>query len=152
MDADCLIKLTKSNLKEVVCEQFDVQISQRVKEEIVDDAEGHPDAAVIKANIDTALISLCRSPSPSKKGETEILAVFLRGGYDAICSDDKRFIKRMRFSNIPYLTPAVFIVLLVRNGKLTADEGLEKLDALSFFVSDEEYTVSKAILENERRA
>ena len=36
MDADCLIKLTKAGLKELVCKAFAVSIPRRVKEEVVD--------------------------------------------------------------------------------------------------------------------
>lgn len=150
MDADCLIKLTKSNLKEIVCKNFEVLIPQLVKEEIVDNAGGHPDAIVIKKNIERKLITLCKPHSPFKKGEEAIFTVFQQGEYNAICSDDKRFIKRLRLFNIPYITPAVFIVILLRDGKLTIKEGLERLDSLSPFVSDEEYSAVKAILESWR--
>ena len=80
--------------------------------------------------------------------EDTIFSIFQQGGYDAICSDDKRFIKRLRFFNIPYITPAVFIALLLKKHKLTIKEAQEKLDCLSSFVSDEEYHVIKSILEN----
>ena len=146
MDADCLIKLTKSNLKELICNNFSVIIPQLVKEEIVDNAKCHPDAAVIQKNLERKLITLHKPHSPFKKGEDAIFTIFQQGDYDAICSDDKRFIKRLRFFNIPYITPAVFIAILFKNGKLTILEAMEKLDSLSPFVSDEEYSAIKAIL------
>ena len=90
MDADCLIKLTKSNLKELVCKNFDVLIPQLVKEEIIDNAEGHPDAIVIKKNIERKLITVCKPYSSCKKGEEAIVTIFQQGEYNAICSDDKR--------------------------------------------------------------
>ena len=40
MDADCLIKLAKSKLKELVCRNFTVIISQAVKE-VIDNRHGH---------------------------------------------------------------------------------------------------------------
>lgn len=150
MDADCLIKLTKSNLKELVCKNFSVVIPQLVKEEIVDNAKGHPDGVVIKKNLERKLISLCKPHSSFKKGEEVIFAIFQQGDYNAICSDDKRFIKRLRFFNIPYITPAVFISILLRKGTLTISEATEKLDSLSAFVSDEEYSAVKATLINWR--
>lgn len=150
MDADCLIKLAKSNLKEIVCRNFDVLIPPLVKEEIVDNAGRYPDAMVIKNNIERRLITLCKSHSSFKKGEEAIFTIFQQGEYNAICSDDKRFIKRLRFFNIPYITPAVFIAILLRDGKLTINEAMEKLDSLSPFVSDEEYSAIKAILESWR--
>lgn len=148
MDADCLIKLTKSKLKELVCKNFSVAIPHLVKEEITYNAHEHLDAVIITENIENKLITLNTMSFPSKKGEDAIFSIFQQGGYNAICSDDKRFIKRLRFLNIPYITPAVFIALLLKKERLTIKEAQEKLDCLSSFVSDEEYNVIKAILEN----
>ena len=148
MDADCLIKLTKSKLKELVCKNFSVAIPQIVKEEITYNTQEHFDAMIISENIENKLITINTMSSSSKKGEDAIFSIFQQGEYDAICSDDKRFIKRLRFFNIPYITPAVFIALLLKKGKLTVKESREKLDCLSSFVSDEEYNVIKAFLEN----
>jgi len=47
-------------------------------------------------------------------GEKEAVALFQNGGYDAIGSDDKRFVKRLRLFNIPYVTPAVFIAIMLK--------------------------------------
>ncbi|MCR4320985.1 MAG: hypothetical protein NUV74_11700 [Candidatus Brocadiaceae bacterium] len=148
MDADCLIKLTKSKLKELVCKNFSVVIPQIVKEEITYNTQEHFDAMIISENIENKLITLNTMSSSSKKGEDAIFSIFQQGEYDAICSDDKRFIRRLRFFNIPYITPTVFIALLLKKGKLTVKEAREKLDCLSSFVSDEEYNVIKAFLEN----
>lgn len=148
MDADCLIKLTKSKIKELVCKNFSVVIPQIVKEEITYNTQEHFDAMIISENIENKLITINTMSSSSKKGEDAIFSIFQQGEYDAICSDDKRFIRRLRFFNIPYITPAVFIALLLKKGKLTGKEAREKLDCLSSFVSDEEYNVIKAFLEN----
>ena len=148
MDADCLIKLTKSKLKEFVCKNFSVVIPQIVKEEITYNTQEHFDAMIISENIENKLITINTMSSSSKKGEDAIFSIFQQGEYDAICSDDKRFIRRLRFFNIPYITPAVFIALLLKKGKLKIKEAREKLDCLSSFVSDEEYNVIKAFLEN----
>lgn len=151
MDADCLIKLTKSKLKELVCKNFVITIPQLVKEEIIYNPHEHIDALIIKENIDNKLIKLNTMTLSSKKGEDAIFSIFQQGGYEAICSDDKRFIKRLRLLDIPYITPAVFIVLLLKKDKLTIKEAQNKLDCLSTFVSDEEYNAIKAILKNWRK-
>lgn len=150
MDADCLIKLTKSKLKELECKNFSVIIPQRVKEEVVDNAPGHLDATVIKKNLDKNLLTVNKFPSSLKKGEEAVFTIFQQGEYDAICSDDKRFIKKLRLIDIPYITPAVFIAVLLRTGKLTINEAQERLDSLSPFISDDEYYIIKLILENWR--
>lgn len=150
MDSDCLIKLTKSRLKESVCQNFTVFIPQDIKKEVIDNAKGHPDATVIKDNVEKNLLAVIKSSSFSKKGEDSVFTLFRRGTYDAICSDDKRFIKRLRFLDIPYITPSVFIALLVKEDKLTLDEAREKLELLSPLVSDDEYHAVNLILQNWR--
>ena len=119
MDADCLIKLTKSKLKELVCNNFSVVMPKLVKEEIIDNAKEHPDAVIIKEKLQKGWLKLDQGSSSFKKGEDAVFAVFQQGKFDAICTDDKRFIKKLRLFDIPYITPVVFIAILLRNGKLT---------------------------------
>jgi hypothetical protein len=150
MNANCLIKVTKSKLKEVVCTNFTIVISRVVKEETVDNARGFPDAAVIEKNLEKKLIALDGLPASSRQGEESVFTVFQKGKYDAVCSDDKRFIKRLRLFEMPYVTPSVLVVILLREGKLTVKGAKEKLDSLSPFVSDEEYNAVRMVLGNWR--
>ena len=151
MDTDCLIKLTKSKLKELVCSNFSVIIPQAVKKEVIDNAGRHPDSIVVEENIANKLLTVDKMKTPSEKGEDAVFAVFQKGKYDAICSDDKRFIKRLRMIDIPYITPAVFIAILLKNGKMTLKEANEKLELLSPFVSEDEYYAVKLVLDNWRK-
>jgi len=148
MDADCLIKLTKSNLKELVCECFSIIIPQNVQEEVIKNTEEYPDATIIKENIEKNLLVVNRQICSSQKGEDAVFTLFKQEKYDAICSDDKRFIKRLRLFNIPYITPSVFIAILLKNGKLTLKEAYQKLNSLSLFISDDEYQAIVMVLKN----
>lgn len=150
MDADCLIKLTKSALKELVCDNFSVVIPQAVKEEVIDDAGRYPDATIIQKNIDSGLLTMSKAQAPAEKGEEAVLGTFQRGKFDAVCSDDKRFIKRLRLFEIPYITPCVFIAILLKKGKLTVREARKRLDVLSPYVSEDEYSAVKLVLDNWR--
>lgn len=151
MDADCLIKLVKSNLKEVVCENFSVVIPATVKEEVIDQAHEHPDAQIIRENLERRLLILHKDSSSHKKGEDAVYALFREGKYDAVCSDDKKFIKRLRLFEIPYITPAVFVAILFNDGKLGRDEAFDKLTALSPFISDDEYQTIRRVLQQGRK-
>lgn len=151
MDADCLIKLTKSNLKELVCQNFSVVLPQAVKEEVVDNAFGHPDAQIIKDNLANNLLDVDNRQQISRKGEDAIFTLFQIGGFDAIGSDDKRFIRRLRLLDIPYVTPAVFVAILLKNGKLNVKDALKRLESLSPFISDEEHQAVCLIIENWRK-
>lgn len=150
MDADCLIKFTKAGLKETVCKNLFVVIPQVVKREVIDLGKNHPDAMVIKDNLDKGLLSLSSVDMQDVKGEEAALAIFRQGGFDAILSDDKRFVRRLRALGVPYITPAVCIVLLLKQGDITLSAALEKLELLSPFISSDEYNTVKWALDTWR--
>ena len=153
MDADCLIKLTKAGLKESVCNAFQVTIPHLVKEEIVDRGRKKqlPDAYVIEKNIKDGLIKIeGKRNSAVYVGEKEAVALFENGGFDAIGSDDKRFIKQLRVFNIPYITPAVFIAVMLKKGDILQDEAEKRLYALSEYISENEYCSVKLFIEQWR--
>jgi len=139
MDADCLIKFTKAGIKEAVCTRLSVVIPQVVKREVIDLGKNHPDSMVIKDNLDKGLLSLSGVEMQDVKGEVAALAIFQKGGFDAILSDDKRFVRRLRALDVPYITPAVCIVILLKQGKFTLPEALEKLELLRPLISSDEY-------------
>lgn len=154
LDADCLIKLTKAGLKEEVCNVFDVAIPHLVKEEVVDrgKTKGLPDAFVVERNISGKLLKVKGEKSgKTNTGEKEAMALFQNGGFDAIGSDDRRFIKQLRLFSIPYITPAVFIAIMLKGGKLTLLDAEKKLDALSEYVSENEYYAGKTFIKQWRK-
>jgi rRNA-processing protein FCF1 len=150
MDADCLIKVTKAGLKEAICAHLSVVIPLIVKHEVIDLGKDHPDSVVIKDNLNKGLLTLSDVETHDAKGEDAALAIFQNGGFDAICSDDKRFVRRLRALDVPYITPAVCIVLLLKQGKITTMEAAEKLDLLSPFISSDEYNAVKWVLDKWR--
>jgi hypothetical protein len=155
MDADCLIKLTKAGAKETVISAIEVHIPLLVKKEIVDEAKmrGYQDAFFIEENINRKVLHVIsyrgkRPPALSTlKGEADVLALYDHGEYDAIASDDRKFIKRLEATHIPYVTPAACLVYLSKTGRLGAATVLEMLESLSPFISREEYSVAKLYLE-----
>jgi rRNA-processing protein FCF1 len=160
MDADCLIKLTKAGIKEAVCAHLSVVIPQLVRHEVIDMGGNHPDSKVIKNNLDKGLLSLSSSTDSKdsigskgvidSKGEDAVLATFLNGGFVAICSDDKRFIRRLRALDVPYITPAVCIVILLKQERITLPAAREKLGLLAPFISSDEYHTVKWALDTWR--
>jgi rRNA-processing protein FCF1 len=147
MDADCLIKLAKAGLKEPVCSVFTVVIPQLVKKEVVDKGRAHPESAVVAANVEQGLLSVARESRGESKGEDAALRLYRKGGFDAVASDDHRFLKRLKTLGIAYVTPGVFLFLMARDNKISTAEALEKLDALAPFISRDEYVVVKLKLE-----
>ena len=102
---------------------------------------------VIKDNLDKGLLSLSGVETQDVKGEEAALAIFQKGGFDAVLSDDKRFVRRLRALDIPYITPAVCIVLLLKQWEITLPDALEKLESLRPFISSDEYSTVKWALD-----
>ena len=85
-----------------------------VKREVVDDGGDRPDAVAVERNIQAGLLVVAASEGArSRKGEDWALALYSEGGFDGICSDDRRFLARLRTLGIPYLTPAALIAISV---------------------------------------
>jgi hypothetical protein len=146
MDSDCLIKLTKAGLKERVCGCWAVTVPVAVRRETVEAAAGRPDAERIRANIEVGRLAVGSEPAHVGKGEGAVLRLYEAGGFDAIATDDARFIRRLRGLGVPYAVPAVIVVRLVLAGSLSAEEGTRSLAALRPHISAEEYAAAQLML------
>lgn len=155
MDSDCLVKLTKAGAKEAVIQAMEVHIPYLVKKETVDEAkkQGYQDAFIIEENIDKKGLRLVKHGEtgflavPATKGEREVVSLYLTGGYDAIASDDKRFLKKLEAASIPYMTPTACIVYIYKSGKIAKTKVLDILEDMKPFISGEEYLITKFYLE-----
>ena len=155
MDSDCLVKLTKAGAKEAIILGIEVSIPTLVKRETVDEAKekGHQDSLMIEENLRKKTLHLVeakrkkRSLLTGAKGEEEVVAVYLSGTYDAVASDDRRFLKRLESANIPFLTPTACLVYLYKEGKIEQSKVLQMLESLKPFVSSQEYVVARIYLE-----
>lgn len=153
-DTDCLIKLTKAGLKEIIVNNFKVIIPPKVKEESIDNAYGKPDALIIEKNITEQKIKVQTTTRSEVAIETEIRQLELLGGeqdvyrlsiqmkYDFISSDDQKFLKIMHLLNKKAVTPASLIVLLYKQKKIKSEEAQKMLKHLKPYVSMEEYELS----------
>jgi hypothetical protein len=147
MDADCLIKLTNAGGKEPVCRAFSVVIPVGVRREVVEAGGDRPDAVTVERNIQAGLLAVAvAGEKRGGKGEDWALTLYSAGGFDGICSDDRRFLAKLRTLGIPYLTPTALIVVLAKKGCLSRDEALARLAALAPLVSADEYTVARLTL------
>ena len=155
MDSDCLVKLAQSGAKEAVIVAMEVHIPFLVKKETVDEGRrrGYQDALIIEENINKKALHMAkhRSGKPpaisSAKGETDVVSLYMEGDYDAVASDDQRFLKRLEAAGIPYLTPASCVVYVHKSKKIDKAGALGMLEPLKPFISREEYAVAKLYLE-----
>lgn len=152
MDADCLIKVTKAGLKELICRRYEVTIPDVVRREVVDDgrARGFPDAEVVDRNVSVGLIRIAAGRPDAKKGDDAFPHLFLDGGYDAVATDDARLLRRLRATGVPCLVPALLLYRLHRDGAIDRGEAVRGLTGLAPYVSDDEYSTVKLLLEASR--
>lgn len=152
MDADCLIKLTKAGLKESVVHHETVVIPERVKNEVVDAGKekGHLDADLVEENITAKRLQVARGASSERTGDEALMRTFRRGRYDAVATDDRKLIRLLKAADVPFVLPGTIIYFLHQRGLVTREMALRDLDRLSQFISEDEYSTVKLLLEEKR--
>lgn len=151
MDADCLIKLTKAQLKEAVCRTYDVLVPTPVLEEVFRNASLHPECDVIEANLGNGCLTETPTLRPHAKGEHAALEIFDPGKHGGIASDDKRFVRELRLRGIPFITAAVFIPMLVQCGQISFDDAYRGLERLAPMISEDEAALVRRRLNSLQR-
>jgi hypothetical protein len=150
MDADCLIKLTKAGLKEDFCRRFEVDIPYVVKKEVVDagKSKGLLDAELVEKNIENDFVRIAgKVSSIHLKGDHALIDIFKRGRYDLIATDDGKLIRLFKAIGLPYILPGLLIYSLYQTGLISKGTALNWLEKLSDFISEDEYSMVKIILE-----
>jgi len=148
MDADCLIKLTKADLKEPVCAAFRIAIPATVRREVMAHASEHTECAVVRANLERGALIEVSDGGRGVKGEEAVLVAYRSGPYVGVASDDKRFVRKLRIMGIPYITPAVFLFLLAAKARMSVAEAVTALDRLTPMISNDEVAVVRLKLES----
>ncbi|MGB7533276.1 MAG: hypothetical protein WA977_09955 [Halobacteriota archaeon] len=72
-------------------------------------------------------------------GEAEVFRLYKSGEFDAISSDDGKFLKILDALDIPYLTPSALIVHLFKKKVLSKEKAETYINELKEMISDEEY-------------
>lgn len=150
MDADCLIKLTKAGIKEKICLHFMITLPETVKKETVDAGKikGCLDAELIEKNIQEGLVKVAPEKySPLRKGDQSLIDMFKKGKFESIATDDAKFIRHLKSMEIPFIMPGLLPYLLVQKGVIERAEALRWNEKLSSFISDDEYSTVKILLE-----
>jgi len=110
--------------------------------------KGHPDAEFIEENIRHGLITLAKEvASDHVKGDQALVVMFKRGRYTAVATDDAKLTRILQATGIPFVLPALLILSICRRGLIDKAKGLNWLERLSPFISEEEYSVTKLLLE-----
>jgi len=155
MDSDALIKIAKASVKDVIVTNINVCVPMEVKREAVDEgkAGGYPDAIVIEDNIRKGKVKVVDA-QPDELTESLIESLYLLGGeadslrlykggdYDAIASDDQKFLDLIDGLGIPSITPAALLLYLWKSGKASKQETRKYIERIRGLISLEEYLIS----------
>lgn len=149
MDADCLIKLTKAGLKELVVLNCDVFIPEPVKREVVDAGKKKecPDAFAVEINVESKLIAVIDAPPAVEKGDQALIALYKKEAHDAIATDDARLVHQLKSLNIPHILPGLILYRLLRDGKTDYKTTVWALRQLSEYISDDEFATVRLLME-----
>ncbi|MEW6365034.1 MAG: hypothetical protein AB1714_10395 [Acidobacteriota bacterium] len=149
MDADCLIKLTKAGLKELVAHHNTVTIPQVVWAEVVvaGKVKGMPDALVVEENVNRGVISLVQHREDTRSGDRAIVVLFDPRRFDAVATDDARLARLLRSYGIPFVLPAMMIHRALLDGELDLDTAKDALRRLAPFISEEECGAVRVLME-----
>jgi len=152
MDADCLIKLTKAGLKELVANKDSVSIPEPVKREVVDAGKKKQcsDAFVVEKNIESKMIAVIDLPMQVEKGDQALIAIYREKDYDAIATDDTKLTRRLKALNIPFILPALVFYRLLKESKIDYKTALWALQQLSEFISEDEFGAVRLLMEKEK--
>jgi rRNA-processing protein FCF1/predicted HTH domain antitoxin len=135
MDADCLIKLTKAGLKELVAANDSISIPKPVKREVVDAGKKKQcaDAIAVEKNIESKMISVIDAPAQIEKGDQALISMYREEDYDAIATDDTKLSRQLKSLNIPFILPALVLYRLLKESKIDYKTILWALQQLSEF-------------------
>lgn len=74
-----------------------------------------------------------------KGGEADVFRLYKSGSFDAISSDDGKFLETLDALDIPYLTPSALVVHLFKMKGLSKKVTETYINELKEMISDEEY-------------
>ncbi|MBI3016158.1 MAG: hypothetical protein HYY65_14100 [Candidatus Tectomicrobia bacterium] len=149
MDADCLIKLTKAGLKESIGKHVAIVIPEMVQREVVEAGKdkGYPDAALVERNIAAGLIQITGKSSSHRSGDDALVTVFQGEEYDAVATDDRKLTRILKAANVPFILPGLILYSLKQQGLMNQETALRSLDQLAPFISNDEYSTVRLLLE-----
>ena len=152
MDADCLIKLTKAGLKDLVGSKHRIFIPEVVQKEVVNAGKkkGCADAFVVEKNIGADVIAIAASSANYMKGDEALIPIFSKGAYDAVATDDAKLIRLLSVHTVPFILPALIIYQLRQEKMIDSKTALWALHQLAEFISEEEYSTVRLLMEKEK--
>ncbi|SPD72871.1 conserved hypothetical protein [uncultured Desulfobacterium sp.] len=142
MDSDCLIKITKAGLKELIGRLHQIFIPETVQKEVVlaGKSKGCEDAFIVEENIKSNVIKVSESPSKFNNGDDALVEQFRNSDYDVAATDDAKLTRRLIANDIPFILPALIIFKLFADNHIDRAAFSKAMDKLVPFISKDEYS------------
>jgi rRNA-processing protein FCF1 len=152
MDADCLIKLARAGLKDLVGSKYTIFIPKVVQGEVVEAGKkkGCIDAVVVEKNIKTNVIRITKGLSNYTKVDEALIDLFQKAEYDAVATDDAKLTHRLKTHGIPFILPALIIFQLSQDNIIEKKTALWALKQLAPFISEDEHATVRLLMEGRK--
>ncbi|MBI4146723.1 hypothetical protein HY489_05295 [Candidatus Woesearchaeota archaeon] len=150
-DADGLIKLARSGVLSAIIAFAKCAIPEQVYQEVMKGKEKmYEDAFVIERLIEEKSIKVVKIASSDAgglgQGERSVLALAKKSRFDAVISDDQKFLKVLESEGISYVIPTDMIAVMAMKRRLTKAQAHEALDAIRPFVRESNYLAAKEMI------
>ena len=149
MDSDCLIKITKAGLKDLIGRRYQIFIPDIVQKEVVTAGKekGCEDALIVEKNIKANIINVSESQSNFKNGDDALVDQFRKSDYDVAATDDAKLIRRLIANDISFILPALIIFKLFTDKQIDRASFSKAMDKLAPFISKDEYSTVMLLAE-----
>ncbi len=154
LDSDALIKLTRAGIKELLVTTFSVCVPPAVVAETTSMMTRYADAVTIRQNIDSGRLKpvpVPKEPCPKlvlfKGGDRDVAHCALAGGFAAVVTDDAYLLEKLKALGVSVTVPAAMVLAAGRKNRLPVEEVFSYLASLQPYISEDEYTTYRLILE-----
>jgi len=79
-----------------------------------------------------------------------LVALFEKAKYDAVATDDAKLTRTLKAHGIRFILPGLIIHQLQKEGQINWNTALWALDQLAGFISEDEFSMTKLLLEKEK--
>lgn len=84
------------------------------------------------------------------KGDHALVAFFEKEKYDAVATDDAKLTHNLKTHGICFILPGLIVYQLQKEGRINSITALWALDQLSEFISEDEFSMTRLLLEKEK--
>ncbi len=108
------------------------------------------DAFAVEKNIESQIISVIEASVQVEKGDQALIAIYRKEDYDAIATDDTKLCRQLKALNIPFILPALVLYRFYIESKIDYKKVLWALQQLSEFISEDEFSTVRLLVEKKK--